>query len=247
MLLLTTAGFLLIAIGFAMPAYTDAAAAERIRIGQECEPGILNVSPDQRCPDEQWYKSMNNLRTGKWRLVDAGAGLVASGLTMFGFMLWNRKKAWRELSTPKSLWIVALASAAWLLQIPAYNLLFMTELARGYYPPWSDSIMIPMSQVQDMLLWLFLPYVAIWLLFVVGARLPARLFSNASDRPLVNAFWTGAAALLFVPVALLLIGAILDGPAMIVPFLWLTLWLVLCARSAALTRHMRGPARSAST
>jgi len=238
-------GCLLIAIGSVMPAYTNAAAAEQIRTGQECEPGIPNVSPDRRCPDEQWYKSMNNLRTGKWQLVDTGAGLVASGVAMLGFMLWNRKKAWRELSTPKSVWIISLASAAWLLQIPAYDLLFMTELARGYYPPWSDSVVIPMSQVRNMLLWLFLPYLAIWLGFVVGSRLPAKVFSNASSRRLVNAFWTGVTALLVVPVALILIGAILDGPTMIVPLLWLVLWLLLCARSAALTRHR--PARLAPT
>ncbi|WP_431205155.1 hypothetical protein ACQ86E_09425 [Bradyrhizobium betae] len=227
-----------------MPAYTDVVAAERIRTGQECEPGIPNANPDRRCPDEQWYKAMNNLRTRKWRFVDAGAGLVASGLTVCGFMWLGRKKTWRELSTPKgSLWIIGLASAAWLLQIPAYDLLFMTELARGYYPPWSDSVMIPMSQVQDILLWLFLPYLVIWLVFVVGSRLPVKVFSNASGRPLVNAFWTGVTALLFVPIALILIGAILDGPTMIVPLLWLVLWLLLCARSAALTRHR--PARLA--
>ncbi|MDX3968818.1 hypothetical protein ACSHT2_16020 [Bradyrhizobium sp. PUT101] len=242
---ITTVGFLLIAIGIATPAYTDAAASERIRLGQECVPGVPNASPDRRCSDEDWYRSMNNLRTSKWGLVDAGAGLVASGVTMLGFMLWNRKKAWRELSTPKSIWIVGLASAAWLLQIPAYDLLFMTELTRGYYPPWSDSVVIPMSQVQDILLWLFVPYLAIWLVFVVGSRLPAKVFSNASGRPLVNAFWTGVTALLFVPVALILIGAILDGPTMIVPLQWLVLWLLLCARSAALTRHK--PARLAPT
>jgi len=40
-----------------------------------------------------------------------------------------------------------------------------------------------------------------------------------------------------VPVGLVLVGAILEGPIVMVPFLWLTLWLILCARAAALTRH----------
>jgi hypothetical protein len=88
----------------------------------------------------------------------------------------------------------------------------------------------------NLLQW-FLPYMAIWLLFVVGARLPARVFSNVPGRPLVNAFWTGITAVLFVLVASVLVGAILDGPILMVPVLWLTLWLLLCARAAALTRH----------
>jgi hypothetical protein len=98
---------------------------------------------------------------------------------------------------------------------------------------------------QSILLRLFLPYIAIWLIFIVGARLPASVFSNVPGRPLVNAFWTGAAALLFVPIGLVLIGAILEGPILMVPFLWLTLWLTLCARAAALTRHRLRSAQQA--
>jgi hypothetical protein len=78
---------------------------------------------------------------------------------------------------------------------------------------------------------------AIWSLFVVGARLPVRIFSRLPGRPLVNAFWTGVTAVLFVLVAAVLVGAVLDGPVLMLPFLWLTLWLLLCARAAALTRH----------
>ncbi|MBB4374216.1 hypothetical protein GGD63_007045 [Bradyrhizobium sp. cir1] len=237
-LFLTLAGGLAVAIGWHLPAYTDAEAAERIRAGLECEPGIPNRDQDHRCPHELWRSSMDGLRTGKWGFVDTGAGVLLSGLTWCSFLWWTRGRSLKQLSTPKhGLSIIALASAAWLLQIPAYNLSFMTELARGYDPPWSDSIIIPISEVQSVLLWLFLPYVAIWLLFLVRARLPAKVFSNVSGRPLVNAFWTAVTALLFAPVALVLIGAILDGPVMTVPLLWLTLWLLLCARSAALTRH----------
>ena len=60
----------------------------------------------------------------------------------------------------------------------------MTELARGYYPPWSDSVVIPMSQVQDILLWLFVPYLAIWLVFVVGSSL--QCFRSAAGQRLLD-------------------------------------------------------------
>jgi hypothetical protein len=181
---------------------------------------------------------MNNLRTNKWSFVDGGGGLLASALTMGVFLWLSRQKSWRRLLTPKSsLLILALASVAWLMQIPAYILFFITELTRGYYPHWGDSIAIPIYQFRSILLGLFLPYLAIWILFVIGARLPAPIFSTIPGRPLVNAFWTGATALLLVPIVLVLIGAIIEGPIVMVPFLWLTVWLVLCARAAALTRH----------
>jgi hypothetical protein len=244
--LLAAAGLLLLVIGSVMPAYTDPVAAERIREGLECELGIPNTNSNQRCDSELWYRSMNTLRTSKWSLFDGGAGLVASGLTLGAFFWWSRRKPWRDVSTPKSsLSILALAGLSWLAQIYAYELYFLTEFVRGYDPHWADSITIPIFQFRRVLLRLFFPYMVVWLILLVGARLPAPVFSTIPGRPLVNAFWTGATALLLVPVGWVLIGAILEGPIVMVPFLWLTLWLTLCARAAALTRHRPGQARRA--
>jgi hypothetical protein len=239
-LLLAAAGLVSVAVGSFMPAYTDPVVAERISIGLECEPGIRNTNENLQCDSELWYRTMKALRTDKWSLVDVGGGLLLSGLMMSVFFWWSRQKSWRQLSTPRSsLSILALAGLCWLMQIPAYALFFITELTRGYYPPWADSIAIPMFQFTSILLSLFLPYMALWLFFVVGARLPVAVFSTVPGRPFVNAFWSGAATLLFIPIGLILIGAILEGPILMVPFLWLTLWLVLSARAAALTRHRR--------
>jgi hypothetical protein len=237
-LLLTAVGLMFVTIGYSMPAYTDPAVAERIRSGLECERGIPNTNENLQCDSALWYRSMNALRTNKWSFVDGGEGLFLSGLTMCVFFWWRGRKPWRLWLTPKSsLSIIALAAVSWLMQIPAYVLFFITDLTRGYYPHWADSIAIPILQFESILLGLFLPYMAIWLFFVVGARLPVSVFSTVPGRPVVNTFWTGATVLLLVPVALVLIGAILEGPIMMVPILWLTLWLVLCARAAALTRH----------
>jgi hypothetical protein len=131
------------------------------------------------------------------------------------------------------------------MQIPAYYLFFVTEGMRDYYPQWADSIAIPIFEIQDAVHGLFLPYIAIWLVLVVCARLSVQVFSTVRGRPLVNAFWTGAAALLLMPIGWYLIIAILDGPLLMVPFLWLTVWLALCARAAALTRHRPGSAPQA--
>lgn len=237
-LLIAAAGVILLIIGNLMPAYTDWAAAERVRSGLECERGIVNTDKDQRCDSELWYRSMDSLRTSKWNLVDSGAGLLLSGLTMGVFFWWRGRQPRRLWLTPKSiLSILALAALCWLVQIPAYALYFITGMTRGYYPHWADTIIIPMAASERIVLALFLPYMAIWLVFVVGARLPVSLFSTAPGRPLVNALWTGASALLIVPLVLVLIWAVLEGPTLMVPSLWLTLWLMLCARASALSRH----------
>jgi hypothetical protein len=188
-LLVVAVGFLLVAIGASMPAYTDPVAADRIRSGLECRRGVPNPDVDRLCSNEIWHRSMNELRTIKWGLVDQGGAMLASGLTMCVFLCWSRRKSWRKWSTPRwNFSVLALAAVAWLIQIPAYDLFFITELTRDHLPHWADSISIPMLASHTNLFQWFLPYMAIWSLFVIGARLPARIFSNLPGRPLVNAF-----------------------------------------------------------
>ena len=245
-LLLVAAGAMLLVAGALMPAYNDPVAAERIFSGDECAPGIPNRDENLKCDSELWHRSMSGLRTSKWRLVDGGGGLLLSGLMLAVFFWWNAGKRRNHFLTPKkSLWILALASLCWWMQIPAYHLFFLTEAARNYYPHWADSIAIPIFAIQHVVREFFLPYIAIWLVFLVGARLSARLVSTVRGRLLVNAFWTGAAALLLVPIGSYLIIAILDGPMLMVPFLWLTVWLVFSVRAAALTPPRPGSAPQA--
>src|SRR6478735_5491164 len=155
--LLAAAGLVCVVIGSLMPAYTEPVVAERIRSGAECERGVPNTNENRQCDSALWHRSMDTLRTNKWSLVDGGGGLLASASMMFVFCWWSGQKSWRRWLTPKSgLSILALASSSWLMQIPAYDLLFMTELMRGYHPHWADSIAIPVLQTHSVVLRLFL-------------------------------------------------------------------------------------------
>jgi hypothetical protein len=238
-LILIAIGAISIAVGSFMPAYTDQVAAERIRSGVECELGVPNKNDNFQCDSQMWHRSMDALRTYKWPLVDLGAGLLASALSILIFAKWAGPRLLRELVTPKRRWLlVALVAFAWLMQIPAYSLYFIAEVSlRDCCPWWADSVGLPLMQTQQVVLILFVPYVALWLVFIVGSRLPVPVFLTVPGRPFVNIIWTGAALFLGVPLTLYLINTIIDGPIVMVPFLWLTLWLVLCARSAALSRH----------
>jgi hypothetical protein len=237
-------GAILLATGLWMPAYTDSVAAERIRSGSECERGVRNENENLQCNNEQWHRSMDSLRTDKWQFVDLGSGLMASALSILAFAKWKGRKSWSEMATPRrKLSFLILVSVCWLMQIPGYDVFYLMELTRGYHPWWADSIGIPIYETRRLVTNLFLPYLGIWLCFVVGARLPARAFSMVANRPVVNFFWTVSSVLLAAPVGLCLMDAIFEGPTLMVPFLWLTLWLTLCARAAALTRHRPKGAR----
>ena len=237
-IILAILGAILLATGSLMSAYTDPIAAQRIRSGSECERAVPNTEENQHCDSELWQHSMDSLRTSKWSLVDLGVGLLMSAFSIFAWIKCNGQNSWRESVTPRrSFSIVALVSFTWWMQIPGYLDFFIKEHSRGYYPWWADSIAIPMFGIESVVQRLFLPYLVVWLIFVAGGQLPVRVFSTIPGRPVINVFWTVAAALLAVPIGLALIGAILDGMTLMVPCLWLTLWLILCARAAALTRH----------
>jgi hypothetical protein len=239
-LLFFVIGAISLAAGSFMPAYTDPAAAERIFSGVECELGVPNKAKNSRCDSEVWHRSMDSLRTTKWRLVDVGGGLLTSAFSIFVFAKWNGGRSWNEMTTPKrSVTIVGLAALVWLIQIPAFMAFYAAEVSlRDCCPWWADTIAIPIFQTDAVVLMLFVPYMAVWLMFVGGGRLPAPLFRNIAGRPYVNILWSVAAVLLCVPIVLYLINAIVDGPIVMVPFLWLALWLGLCARAAALSRHL---------
>lgn len=225
-----------------MPAYTDPIAVERIKIGSECEVAVPNPKKDESPPCEStvWHRSMAGLRTYKWRLVDLGNGLMVSVLTLFVFAKWHARKSGRAVGTPKrAVSIVVLAMVSWLAIIPASTMLYFVELRRDYYPWWADSIAIPIFETGVVVLVLLLPYIALWSIFVVGARLPAPILLTVPGRPFVNIGWTAATVLLlFFPAIFGLVITILDGPILMVPFLWLTFWLAMCARAAALSRHL---------
>src|SRR5258708_2824880 len=116
-LVLAAVGAMLATRGSFMPAYTDPVAAERIQAGSECEPGVPNKNANLQCDSELWHRSMHSLRTEKWTLVDLGAGLLASALSVLVFAWWSGSKSWTQLTTPKrTSSILALVSISWVIQ-----------------------------------------------------------------------------------------------------------------------------------
>jgi hypothetical protein len=238
-------GFVLVAIGSMMPAYSEPKAAQLIFSGAECVVGVPNPDPGLVCADDVWTRSMASLQTGKWRYLDAGMGLLASALTLVVFGWYCRRvgwEAWADLKTPRRAGtFVILASICWFVQIPAQLVsLFVAFTTRDCCPWWADSMIIPMVEIPMVGVALFFPYLAIWVCLWLGflfrSRLPAPFFLIVPERKAVTILWTVATLVLAAPLMLYLGYTVLNGPTLMVPFLWLSLWLVLCLRAAALSR-----------
>ena len=233
------AGGIGLTAGALKPAYTDSAAAIRILAGAECEIGVPNPNPDGQCESAVWHKSMNSLRTYKWFFVDLGAGLLVTALSYVAFAIWIGGKTGRELTTPKNVSsILGLVALVWFAQLPAFAIFFIADVTqRDCCPWWADSVGIPLMGTAFGVITFSVPYLMIWAPLVIGAKLPVRIDYSVANRPGVNALWTIVAGILGLAVAAYLVAAIFGGLTLMVPFLWLSLWLVLCARAAALSRH----------
>ncbi len=243
--LLALVGGAFLITGLFTPAYRDADAVQQVIFGKECEPGVANPSQDGMCDSKIWHRSMESLRTNKWPYVDFGIGLIVSSISLAAFGgVYHRKGClrWREIQTPKTFTVIFLMAAmCWLVQIPAYLMSLFVEFSRNYYPWWADSLAIPLSEIPSGLIALLVPYLLLWaaigLVFFYKSPLPAPIFPPMSGAFVRHALWTILTMIIAAPVLFVLGSVLVYGPSLMVPFLALTLWLLICARAAALNRY----------
>jgi hypothetical protein len=243
--LLALVGGAFLITGLFTPPYRDADAALQVIFGKECELGVPNPSHNQICDSDTWHRSMERLLTNKWPYIDFGIGLIVFSISLAVFGWFYHRKGclrWREIQTPKTFTtIILMAALCWLIQIPAYLMSLFVELSRNYYPWWADSFAIPLSEIPSGLIALFVPYLLLWaaigLVFFYKSRLPTPVFPPMSEAFFRHAVWTTLTTIIAAPVLFDLGSVLVYGPSLMVPFLALTLWLLICARAAALNRH----------
>jgi hypothetical protein len=243
---LASAGAILLWISSDMPVFTNSAVAERVWSGQECEPGVPNPNPPE-CDTETWVRSMRGLSTSKWDYHDIGSGLIASALTLLAFSLCfhlRGERTLRSLRTPRHVGaVLAIFAASWLMQIPAFIFSRQIEIERRYGPPWADAQSMSTHIANFGVLVFLVPLTFLfWLIFFHRSRLPAPLWLTVPGRPWLTAFWTLVAALPFALFAGYLVAAHISNTAL-VPIGWVGIWVVLCGRAAALSRHLQDRSR----
>lgn len=237
-LLLAAAGLLLVSAGASMAEFTDAERAQAVLHG-DC-PSDPRAAGDVGC-GERWHRQTDELRTSKWLLYDSGRGLVAASVTMLVGIglarLWDFRR-WTRLRTPSSkLLILAVGAVIWIAQGAVLVTRLHEEYDRFYFPPWADTIFIPIALGSAFNV-IMLPILIIvgWLVFLLRAQLPAGLWLWDRERPIRCAIWTLACAGLALLLLWDLTVTILYGSYLMVPLLLIGLYLILVARAAAVSR-----------
>ncbi|QQL46179.1 hypothetical protein [Sulfuriroseicoccus oceanibius] len=92
-----------------------------------------------------WYHWLRRIETPHKRLTDTGLSLIATGLSiplLAGFLHWHR----RANPEHRKIRLVGFSIALELVLIPSNYVYLFRRYKRGDYPPWADSIAIPIVE-----------------------------------------------------------------------------------------------------
>ena len=150
------AGAGLLPYAVSLPLYTDATAPERLSGELEKQPSEIR--------SEEWYLRLATYETPRKRLADLGRGLLAAGA---GLLVAARIcRLYDQAPRRRTAWAVFLSWVAlWALRIPLSMWYYGLRQYRFDYPPWADSIAIPVA--SESITWIvgaLLSSLVLWLL-----------------------------------------------------------------------------------
>lgn len=138
----------------------------------------------------EYYKREAELRTNKTTFMDLGAGIAIASGTVLLFLLLTKTKTlsdFKNLQTLNKLTTFVSANLVWLLLIPGTFWYYTFRGGRGDYPPFADSIGIPIYTQVPLLLFLLIPLNIFILLTTLKTNLPTKIFIKADtyNRPAI--------------------------------------------------------------
>ena len=184
---------------------------------------------------ERYFSEFERNLTSEARRFDAGFGLASLGVSLLALLVANR--LWtlarlRTLRTPRLRWpIVVAANAVWIYYIWATSQFLFVQARRDEFPPWADTMAIPLAGITMFALVGGLLINIGLVLCLYGAKLPASMWG----RPRTARAWALNAG---VALALLLIAwagfdAVRLGDAYTPPAVVAIVALLLVGRASA--------------
>jgi hypothetical protein len=166
-------GIGLLIYSLTMPYYTDSKKADELLTGVN--------SLDKK----EYYKKEAELRTNKVKLMDFGAGLaIASGTVLLFLLSFKIKEIsdFNKVKTMNKIMVFISSNLIWLLLIPGTYWYYTFRGGRGDYPPFADSIGIPLMTEIPFYFMLMIPLNLFLILTTYKAKLPTLLFIFADKK-----------------------------------------------------------------
>jgi hypothetical protein len=186
-----------------------------------------------------YYKKEAALRTNKITLMDLGSGLVIASATILLFLIFTKVKTFKDFKNNKTLTkteIFIWANLVWLILVPGTYWYYIFRSGRGDYPPFADSIGIPLMTQIPFYFLVLIPLNLFILLTTINTNLPTQVFvrPNYDNRTtilweLFFVFW------LFINM-LCLVSFVTDGDHFSIPVNLFFTFLLLTLRAGQLSK-----------
>jgi len=213
-ILILAAGIALTVYSEKLPYYSNLLLKEKVE--EETNDKILSDPnrKDIEKAEENYYQSVEKLKTQKANYFDLGSGIVVASIVIIAFLLKFRIRRLADLKNLKSVnksWLYLISIPVWLLLIPGAYWYYTLRAERGDYPMFADSIAIPIFYsfiVVAIGFLLFLPFLVI---SISKSQLPTFIFIKPEKYDSISivreSFW---GILLLIDLASL-ISFIIDG------------------------------------
>ncbi len=218
---------------------------DRAQAVQTWDPPDATHGPAYDAYNRRWFLAMDELRTDKWPYHDAGMALMALAVCLGASLFLLHIKSLSDvaaLTSPRSAWtIYFLAALGWFGYAASAILALLQGFDRFEFPPWGDSLMIPIEYITAFAVAGWVAVSVVIFLVLRGAPLPASLWIWRRDMPMHDWIYTGAAGFAVALAGEILRETYLYGHWSAVPTVFLCLYATLSLRAAGIARAARGP------
>lgn len=138
------------------------------------------------------YQKRNTHQNHKIYLMDWSSGIIVFSSTLLLLVLLTRIKSIRDLGKFTTLSrnaTITSANIVWLLMIPGTYFYYRHRAIRGDYPPWADTIMIPIFSQSITYLVLMIPLNIFLNLMTRNAPFPVKLFNRPTRYDRIAILW----------------------------------------------------------
>ena len=221
-------GLTLFSYSLTLPYYKDQKAADEL---------IINSYDIEKA---EYYKKEAELRTNKVTLMDLGSGLgIASG-TILLFLVFTKVRSFKDFKNNKTLTKTSTfisANLAWLLLIPGTHWYYMFRAGRGDYPPFADSIGIPIMTQVPIIEFMMIPLNIFILLTMLKANLPTKLFPKPIEYKMTAVFWEIFFGFWLVINLICLCTFVIDGDHFSIPVNLFFTFILLTLRAGQISKY----------
>lgn len=197
-------GILLILISLKMPRYTDESQYQE----------LVDMVYQEAITKDAFYGKVHQITTTRNTIMDIGNGIVSFALFGIVFLLISKIRNWEDLKrlkTQSKLAIFISANLALLLLIPGTVIYYGYRDWRGDFPPFADSIGIPIMQQTTIILLMLIPLNILLCISLYKSKLPTDISIHVRVNNKFFALWNVFFGSLLLLNVICLIMFIIDG------------------------------------